>query len=417
MTSRTVAETEVVSWRRNLAVSAVGSFTTVAGITLILPILPLFVADLGVTSTADVTLWSGIAYAATFLTAALTAPLWGHLGDRYGRKSMLIRASLGMAVAMSLIGLAQDVWQLVALRLLAGLLGGYSSGSMILVAAQTPKEHSAWALGVLSSAIMAGNVAGPLLGGSLAEAFGVQVAFFAVGGLIFVAFLGTAILLEEPRRPVESRRSRAAGSRAGGWRAIPHKLTIASLLGLSAILMFATISAEPIITVHVEHLTGRSDGVAIFSAIVFSLSALGTILSGPWLGRLADRIGPLRVLTLSLVAATALLALQALASDLLTFALLRFVTGLALGGITPTVVATLRRLLPETSVGLVLGYNVSAQYLGQVTGPIVAGALGGVLGTSSVFVMTAAATLVGLVVTLLVRRRLAAERRPRTDSG
>ncbi|MFP3393947.1 MFS transporter, partial [Brevibacillus sp. SIMBA_076] len=88
---------------------------------------------------------------------------------KYGRKSMLIRASLGMAVAMSLIGLAQNVWQLVALRLLAGLLGGYSSGSTILVAAQTPKEKSAWALGILSSAIMAGNIAGPLLGGSIAE--------------------------------------------------------------------------------------------------------------------------------------------------------------------------------------------------------------------------------------------------------
>src|SRR5690606_2545315 len=171
-------------WKRNLFVSAAGSFTTVAGITLILPILPLFVEDLGVHDTAGITAWSGIAYSATFLTAALTAPLWGHLGDRYGRKSMLIRASLGMAIAMSLIGLAENVRQLVALRLLAGLPGGYSSGSTILVAAQTPKEKSAWALGILSSAIMAGNIAGPLLGGSIAEIFGVKAAFFAVGALI-----------------------------------------------------------------------------------------------------------------------------------------------------------------------------------------------------------------------------------------
>ena len=398
-----MSEAAAAHWKRNLFVSAAGSFTTVAGITLVLPILPLFVGDLGVSDTAAVTAWSGIAYSATFLTAALTAPLWGHLGDKYGRKSMLIRASLGMAIAMSLIGLAQDVWQLVALRLLAGLLGGYSSGSMILVAAQTPKERSAWALGVLSSAIMAGNIAGPLLGGTMAELFGVKTAFFAVGALIFIAFLGTAFLLKEVARPPRTKRAK----KTGGWRTLPHKSTILALLGLSAILMFATISAEPIITVHVRHLTGSTDGVAIFSALVFSLSALGSILSGPWLGRLADRVGHLRVLTFSLTAATVLLALQAIAPELISFAALRFATGIALGGITPTVVATIRRLLPATSVGLVLGYNVSAQYLGQVSGPIIAGALGGALGTQAVFVMTSAATLVGLAVTLMIRRRIA----------
>lgn len=153
---------------------ALGSFTTIIGMTLILPILPLYVRDLGVGDPAAVTLWSGIAYAATFLTAALTAPLWGYLGDHFGRKPMLIRASLVMAIAMSLIGVAQDVTQLGLLRLLVGLLGGYASGPTILVAAQTPKGRSAWALGTLSSAIMAGTIAGPLIGGTLAQTIGIQ---------------------------------------------------------------------------------------------------------------------------------------------------------------------------------------------------------------------------------------------------
>lgn len=398
------------AWRRNLYVCAAGSFTTIIGMTLILPILPLYVRDLGVTDPAAITRWSGIAYAATFLTAALTAPLWGHLGDRYGRKSMLIRASLGMAIAMSLIGLARNVEQLVLLRLLAGLLGGYASGSTILVAAQTPKERSAWALGVLSSAIMAGNIVGPLVGGSVAQAFGVEVAFFGTGALIFLAFIGTAVFVKEQPRAGGAAGSRGTAKRSGGWKDVPHKSTVLSLLGLSVLLMFATISVEPIITVHVERLTGSTDHVALFAAIVFSLTALGTVLSGPWLGKLADRIGHLRVLTGSLIAATILLAVQAIAPELWTFAALRFATGLALGGITPTVVATIRRLLPDTSVGLVLGYNVSAQYLGQVTGPILAGILGGALGTSAVFVATAALTALGVLATLAIRRRVDTQR-------
>src|SRR5579875_941291 len=129
-------------WRRNLFVCVGGSFTTIVAMTMLVPYLPIFVEQLGVHDRASVLRWSGIAYSATFFTAALTAPLWGALGDRFGRKSMLIRASLGMAIVMSCIGLAQNVWQLVGLRLLTGLLGGYASGSTILVAAQTPKERS-----------------------------------------------------------------------------------------------------------------------------------------------------------------------------------------------------------------------------------------------------------------------------------
>ncbi len=186
-------------WRRNLAVCLLGSFTTIVAMTMLLPYLPLYVERLGAEGHAAIVRWSGVAYAATFLTAALTAPLWGRLGDRYGRKPMLVRASLGMAVAMALTGLAQSVEQLVLLRLLTGLLGGYASGSTILVAAQTPREHSAWALGVLSTGVMAGSVVGPLVGGVAPELVGVRASFLVAGGVIFLAFLATTFGIREER--------------------------------------------------------------------------------------------------------------------------------------------------------------------------------------------------------------------------
>src|SRR3984885_8175562 len=104
-------------WQQNLAVCVFGSFTTIVAMTLLLPFLPLYVEELGVSDHAAVVQWSGAAFGATYLSAALVAPLWGRLADRYGRKLMLIRASLGMAVAISLTGMAHNVWELVGLRL------------------------------------------------------------------------------------------------------------------------------------------------------------------------------------------------------------------------------------------------------------------------------------------------------------
>ncbi|HBY26061.1 MAG TPA: MFS transporter, partial [Bradyrhizobium sp.] len=198
-------------WRRNLIVCVFGSFTTIVGMTLLLPFLPLYVEQLGVSDHAAIVQWSGVAYGATFLSAALTAPLWGRLADRYGRKLMLIRASLGMAIAMSLIGMAHNVYELVGLRLLAGLLGGYASGSTVLVAAQTPKARSGWAIGVLSAGIMAGSLVGPLIGGVLPNLIGIRATFFLIGSVIFITFLGTTFLIREEARPKKAKGSKARG--------------------------------------------------------------------------------------------------------------------------------------------------------------------------------------------------------------
>ncbi len=131
-----------------------------------------------------------------------------------------------MAVVMSLIGMAQDVYQLVGLRLLAGLLGGYSSGATVLIATQTPKARSGWALGVLASGVMAGNLVGPLAGGLLPPVIGIRATFLAAGGVIFVAFLATLLLIREERRPTRpsggpipaGRRSPTSGR---SWRCSP----------------------------------------------------------------------------------------------------------------------------------------------------------------------------------------------------
>lgn len=389
-------------WRRNLAVAVFGSLTTIMAMTLLLPFLPLYVEELGVHGHADVVQWSGIAYAATFLVSALCQPLWGRLADRYGRKLMLVRASLGMAVGMSLVGLVQDVWQLVAVRLLIGLLGGYASGSTVLVATQTPRERTGWALGVLASGVMAGNLAGPLLGGVLPGLVGIRTTFFLAAGLIFVSFVLTVALIREDPRP---RPARGAAAGPSGWAAIADPRPVLAMLATGLLLMLATMSVEPIITVYVAQFE-PGPRVTLVSGLAMSAAALGSILSASRLGRLADRVGHWPVVVGCLLAGGALLVPQAFVTAGWQLVALRFLMGLSLGGLLPCIAAVIRHAVPDRVAGRILGYSVSAQYAGQVVGPVAGGFLGGHLGMRAVFLGTSVVMAAGAAGNWMLRRRL-----------
>ncbi|MFT9385689.1 MFS transporter [Acetobacter sp.] len=379
-------------WRRNLIVCLFGSFTTLVAMTLMLPFLPLYVQQLGVEGQASIARWSGVAYGATFLSAGLVAPLWGRMGDRYGRKLMLVRASLGMAVTMALMGCATTIWQLVGLRLIAGLAGGYSSGATIMVAAQAPRNRSAWALGLLASGVMAGNLAGPLIGGILPTLIGIRMTFLGAGCLIFVAFLATVLLVREtPRQSTTGVRIRA------GWADIPDKSLVLTTLGTGVLLMVATMSIEPIITLYIRTLITDPARVTFTAGLVMSAAALGSILSASPLGRLADRAGHGAVITGALAVAGILLVPQAFVTAGWQLIGLRFLMGLSLGGLLPCLSALIRHNVPDHSVGSVMGYAISAQYGGQVVGPLIGGFAAGQMGMRAVFLGTSVLLLLGAV--------------------
>lgn len=386
-------------WKRNLVISLLGSFTTIVAMTLLLPFLPLYVEELGVSDHAAIVQWSGIAYGATFLAAACVAPIWGRLGDIYGRKLMLVRASLGMTIAISLMGMAGNIWQLVALRLFVGLAGGYASGSMVLVATQTPKDRSAWALGVLSSGIMAGNLVGPLIGGALPPIIGIRGTFMAAGGMIFIAFLATTFLIKEEKSAARKQAAKASG----GWKSIPDKGPVIAMLATGLLLMLANMSIEPIITVYVAQLVPNQGQVTMVAGIVMSAAALGSILSASRLGKLADRIGHWPVIAGALAIAGLLLIPQAFVTASWQLIALRFLMGVALGGLLPCIAAVIRHSVPDSAAGSILGLSISSQYVGQVVGPILGGFVGGHIGMPAVFLGTCVLLLAGAVFVWLVR--------------
>lgn len=159
-----------INWKRNLIVAWLGCFLTGAAFSLVMPFLPLYVEQLGVTGHSALNMWSGIVFSITFLFSAIASPFWGGLADRKGRKLMLLRSALGMGIVMVLMGLAQNIWQFLILRALLGLLGGFVPNANALIATQVPRNKSGWALGTLSTGGVSGALLGPMAGGLLAIA-------------------------------------------------------------------------------------------------------------------------------------------------------------------------------------------------------------------------------------------------------
>lgn len=386
------AERNAPYWRRNLFVCVFGSFTTLLSLSMLLPFLPLYVQQLGVSSPAAVVQWSGVAFGATFFGTAITAPLWGRLADRYGRKPMLIRAAVGMAIVMSLIGLAHNLTELVVLRLIAGLIGGYASASIVMVGTQAPRERAGWALGVLSTGALAGNLVGPLVGGFLPTYVGIRGTFFVGGAIIAVAALLTIVIVRE-----DFDRTTDVKKRTDAGAALPptiNRTVIVALLVTAMMVLLANMSIEPIITVYIGQLGVPGDHVARMAGIVMAASALGSMLTAARFGALADRIGSSKVIVGCLVATSVVMVPQAFVHQWWQLAFLRGLMGMTLAGLLPSIAKEIRHAVADHNSGKTLGYLQSAQFSGQVIGPLIGGQIGAHIGLRAVFFVTASLLLV-----------------------
>lgn len=292
------------SWKVNLISVWFGCFFTGLAISQILPFLPLYVAELGVQSHEALSLWSGLTFSVTFLVSAIVSPLWGSLADRKGRKLMLLRASLGMAVAILLQAFATSVWPLFALRALMGLTSGYIPNAMALVASQVPRDRSGWALSTLSTAQISGVILGPLMGGFLADSVGLRPVFLITALLLMISFAVTLFLIKEGVRPALARGEQLSGKAV--FASLPAPWLVLSLFITTMVIQLSNGSISPILALFIKELTPDSSNIAFLSGMIAAVPGVSALLSAPRLGRLGDRIGTARVLMATLILAVVL---------------------------------------------------------------------------------------------------------------
>ncbi|WP_308512646.1 MFS transporter [uncultured Veillonella sp.] len=371
------------TWKRTVYISLLCVFCTSFGVSQLAPILPLYFHDLGVKTPEAMSLWSGLATGATYLIVCLAAPFWGRVADKKGRKITLIRSSFGMALCNLLLAFQTTPEGVVLIRLVQGLVSGFYTATITLIASETPLERTGWALGLLASANLTGSLIGPLIGGYLADIIGIRNDFILVGILMSIAGVLATVFIHENYQPKANVEKLTLSKLK---EKIPEFNSIVALCIASFIYAICIMSLQPVISIYIKGIVPSNTGnVAFIAGAVFSAMGIAQLISSSPLGKLVDKIGPRKVLMVSLIYVGILNIPQAYVSDVYQLAIIRFLQGFGLGGMLPALNTYLSSKTPREFTGQVFSYNQSSLFLGYFLGSIGGASLMAWLGFTTLF--------------------------------
>lgn len=390
--------TPVVEWRSNLRVLWFGNFMVGIGFSSIGPFIALYIGTLGHFTSGQNAFWSGIAFAAPFIVKALVSPLWGRLADTHGRKLMLLRASLGMAVVIGSIGFVTNVYELIGLRLLQGAFSGFISNANALIATSVPREKSGQALGTLTTGNVSGTLIGPLVGGVIADFVGYRYTFAVTGIMMLAAFFLVLFFVKEHFVPVTKAQLQQRGN---FFKSLDNRRIILGMFITTLIIQASNNSIEPILSLYVKQLMHGGGHVAIAAGVIEAINGVATIIAAPRFGALGDRIGTHWILTVGLLFSMLVFLPMAFVRNVWELGGLRLLIGISDAALIPSVQTIMAKYSSADTMGQVFSWNQSFQATGNVIGPLIGSTVTNFAGYSGVFISTSILVLINF---LLVRR-------------
>jgi DHA1 family multidrug resistance protein-like MFS transporter len=401
-------------WQHNLLWLWISQFFSLVGFSFALPFVPFYLQELGVTGTGALRVWSGYFAAGAGIPMAIATPIWGILADRRGRKLMILRANLGAAVVLLGMGLATGPGMLLFFRIMQGFLTGTVTANLTLVVSKTPENRLGFAIGVMNSAVFAGNALGPLFGGYLADMVGFRFSFFIATLFMIISFLVALIFVREDFRPRrEDWAPRVSASRSGGlldslrgsMKSSLLTPALLSVVGLTFMLRFSRMIPRPIYPLFIEQIASPGLGVATQTGIVNACAGVAAVLAGIIVGRLADRGRVVNLGLICLLFSGFFLLPQGFMTSVWLLLPLRFLSDFCAGGADPIINMILaRRVAPERR-GAAFGLAGSAKSVGFSLAALSGGYLSAYLGFPAVFLTGAACFVLTAFFLLLLARR------------
>ncbi|MEQ2867621.1 MAG: MFS transporter [Selenomonas noxia] len=388
-----------MNWKVVLALLTCNVLFMSASYTMIIPFLPMYLTnELGVDDTS-VSLWAGLSFSVTFFVSAVMAPIWGRIADRKGKRLMAMRASLLIAISYLLGGIVTSPEQLIIVRVFQGFASGLWPMDLAIMTLYAPQERLGFSLGIMQGTLTAGGVVGPLLGGVLAELFGMRTSFYIGGLALFINFLAFTFIIKEPPVPKSAVPLTAEEKNPMHLWHIPILRTMMIVSTLAQMVLYILM---PVITTYIKALAGSMDNIVFVAGAVFSLSGIAGAIAAPLWGIYGTRRTYFNSMFLAMLFGGIMFTLQGIPDTLMPFAVMQFGVGLFIAGIQPSLNAIIAQHTPPQLKGSVFGLLFSAQQIGGAAGPLLGGVVATYLGMHYLF-PTAGAIL--LLLALFVRWR------------
>jgi DHA1 family multidrug resistance protein-like MFS transporter len=378
------------AWRRNLYVVMFAVFVSFTGFTFVMPFLPLYIKQLGVTNEGDAALWSGIIFGVSPLISGFLAPVWSVLAERYGRKVMLQRSLGAFVILIIAMAFVTNIYQLFALRLALGFFGGVAAMSVALASTIAPRHQIGEAVGMIQATQLASGIAAPIIGGVIVDAVGLHGSFFLAAGLSVVAFLIITVAYREDQEQGE-----LADAGDGTKKARPSLRSFLQLpifVGLAVAIFtiqFVDRSFGPLLPLYVGTLDAPAERIGTVTGLVMTLGALAASVAAIMAGRLSTRLEPRPLLFGALLAGAILCLPIAFVAHWWQLLVVRFLLGLFAGGALTLTYAIGGRDMPATAKMGAFGTLAGFGQIGGAIAPFVTGALSKWASLSAIFVVDA----------------------------
>ncbi|MBT4890765.1 MAG: MFS transporter [Rhodospirillales bacterium] len=314
----------------------------------------------------------------------ISAPFWGNLSDRFGRKPILMIGMAGSMISYIWLAYADTLWMLFAARALSGLMAGNIAAAFAYMADVTTRETRAKGMGMIGAAFGLGFIAGPAIGGILAGSDPANADFqtpaLVAAALSATAFILTMLILKESLSP--DVRKKMAGekrpTRTEQFRAIlsqPSTLRIVGLIFL-ATFVFAGLESTFAMWSRRQFGWGPEQNGYLFAFI----GIISAIIQGGLIGRMAKSMGE-KTLIIQGAAALALgVFLIPFADNLIVLVIAMMIAGYGYSIITPALNSLISLQASDSEQGSTLGVARSASTLARIAGPAWAGMLFSALG-------------------------------------
>ena len=373
-----------------------------------MPFLPLYFRELGVTETGDIALWTGLTLGVSPAIAALTAPLWGRVGDRFGNKLLVQRSLVSFIAVMIAMAFVTRAWHLFALRALQGFFAGYGPLTLSMAALSAPREKVATAIGTVQTAQRMGPTLGPVIGGVLAPIVGLRNAFIVASGFYVVALILVTFLFHEPPRQTREKHKGAKMSFTSILAFENFMLVMLLIFGLQLV----DRSFGPVLPLYLGEIGYAPARVPIMAGILFSILAFTGALGNQLSSRLLRRHSPRVVIAWSVLVGAAALALFTASTAAWVLAVSLALVGLCIGTSITTAYAAGNAVIPHEVHSTAFGFLTGAALIGIALSPVLSG-LVAARSIRAVFVVA----IVVLIILAIVVRKVMVERNPPVESA